>query len=66
MDEIPHCNDANKLLDLWSHPLLNPKLKDIVTNIHIATPALPITASGKHSPYATYKNLAIFTLQLVS
>jgi len=41
MDEIPHYNYANKLLDVWSHPLLNPNQNDVVANIHLITPALP-------------------------
>jgi hypothetical protein len=64
IDPIPGCDDTTKILDIWKHPLLNNKLKDIISNIHFSTPAHTIYTSGKTSPQQTQKDMAIFTLQL--
>jgi hypothetical protein len=63
LDPIPDCNDANKIIDIWTHPYLHPKHNDIISNIHFSTPAHRIIQSGTQSPQHVYKNLAIFTLQ---
>jgi hypothetical protein len=64
LDPIPDCTDANKIMDIWSHPFLQEKHKDVICNVHFSTPAHKVIQSGPLAPVHVHKNLAIFTLRI--
>ncbi len=62
-DHIPSCSTVTHITDVWSHPLLTPKAKDIVASVSIIDPPQRMIVSGPHAPHHTQKCLAVFTLQ---
>ena len=59
---LPHMRSAADIMDVWTHPLLHEKWKDVVSEVQfLATPA-PIIMSGETAPLHAQRHIAIFTL----
>lgn len=63
MIDIPAgCESVGNVLDLWNHPLLKPKCKDIVSGVQVLTPQMQMVITGYHGPIHTQKHCVAITL----
>ena len=63
-DPYPACQKVSDITDVWDHPLLHTKWKDIVADTTLLTPPTRIVVSGTHAPIHAQKCIALFTLGL--
>ena len=62
ISRVDGCKTAEEILDLWTYPLLGPKWEDIVIQVHLFSPPVPMVITGPYAPLHTQRSLAIFTL----
>ena len=53
---------AADILDVWTHPLLSEKWKDVVASVQFLTPPAPIIIAGQSAPIHVQRNIAIINL----
>ena len=61
-DPYPACQKVSDITDIWDHPLLQTKWKDIVVDTTLLTPPTRIVVAGTHAPIHAHKCIALFTL----
>ena len=61
-DPYSACDKATDITDVWDHPLLHTKWKDVVVDITLLTPPTRIVVSGLHAPIHAHKCISLFTL----
>ena len=64
LDPYPACEKASDITDVWDHPLLQEKWRDILTDVNFLIPSSRIIVSGAVAPIHAHKSLALFTLGL--
>ena len=62
LDLYPGCEKLTDALDLWSHPLMNARWKDVAQAITIHAQPTRIVLSGLHGPMHHITALAFFSL----
>ena len=63
-DPFPACQKVSDITDVWDHPLLHTKWKDVVVDTTLLTPPTRIVVSGIYAPMHTQKCICLFTLGL--
>ena len=61
-DPYPGCEKVSDITDVWDHPLLHTKWKDIVADIALLIPPTRIIVAGTHAPIHAQKCLCLLTL----
>ena len=59
-DPYPACD--TDITDVWDHPLLHTKWRDVVVDVSLLTPPTRIVVSGMHAPIHAHKCISLFTL----
>ena len=62
LDPYPACEKVSDITDVWDHPLLHAKWKDIVVDVTLLIPPTRIVVSGTHAPIHAQKCISLFTL----
>ena len=61
-DPYPACDKVTDITDVWDHPLLHTKWRDVVVDVSLLTPPTRIVVSGMHAPIHAHKCISLFTL----
>ena len=61
-DPYPACDKITDITDVWDHPLLHTKWRDVVVDVSLLTPPTRIVVSGIHAPIHAHKCISLFTL----
>ena len=61
-DPYPACDKVTDITDVWDHPLLHAKWRDVVVDVSLLTPPTRIVVSGMHAPIHAHKCISLFTL----
>ena len=61
-DPYPACQEFSDITDIWDHPLLHTKWKDVVADTTLLAPPTRIVVSGTHAPIHAQKCIGLFTL----
>ena len=49
-DPYPACEKVSDITDVWDHPLLHDKWRDVLVDVNLLTPVSRIIVSGAHAP----------------
>ena len=63
-DPYPAFEKVADITDIWDHPLLHDKWRDILFDVNFLIPPSRIVVSGSSAPIHAQKGLALFTLGL--
>ena len=63
-DPYPAFEKVSDITDVWDHPLLHDKWRDVLVDVHFLIPPSRIIVSGSFAPIHAQKCLALFTLGL--
>jgi hypothetical protein len=59
---LPGMRSAADIMDVWSHPLLQDKWKDLVSSVRFLMPPATLIMSGASAPLHAQRHIAIITI----